>query len=270
MSESFERQEKKYTELAEYLRDLGSAAVAFSGGVDSSFLLKAAKEALGENVVAVTVQSSLLSAREFEETVKFCGKYEIRQIVCPYDALSVEGLAENTKERCYLCKKTFFKKVKELAGKQGIQHILEGSNLDDEGDYRPGMRAVKELGIDSPLRKFGFTKADIRRLAREQGLSVWDKPSSACLASRIAYGEKLTGEKLSMIEQSEDYLHQAGFSQVRVRMHGSLARIEALPEELPELFRQREKIAEALQNYGFTYVSVDLKGYRIGSMNEAD
>lgn len=270
MSESFGKQEKKYTELTEYIRSLGRAAVAFSGGVDSSLLLKAAKEALKESVTAVTVRSALLPAREFEETVKFCREYEIRQIVCPYDALSVEGLAENTKERCYLCKKTFFMKVKELAGEQGIQHILEGSNLDDEGDYRPGMRAVKELGIDSPLRKFGFTKADIRRLAREQGLSVWEKPSSACLASRIAYGEKLTGEKLSMIEQSEDYLHQAGFSQVRVRMHGSLARIEALPEELSELFRQREKITEEFQKYGFIYVSVDLKGYRTGSMNEAD
>lgn len=262
--------EEKYTALTEYLKDLGSAAVAFSGGVDSSVLLKAAKEALGENTAAITVQSVLLPSREFEETERFCRKYEIRQVVCPYDALSVNGLSENTKERCYLCKKSFFVKVKELAEEQGIRYILEGSNMDDENDYRPGMRAVKELGIISPLQKFGFTKADVRLMAKEWELSVWNKPSSACLASRIAYGERITGTKLSMIEQSEDYLHQAGFSQVRVRMHGGLARIEALPEQMAELVGQREKITRELQKYGFTYVSVDLKGYRTGSMNEAD
>lgn len=270
MGVSYGNLEEKYEALTEYLEDLGKAAVAFSGGVDSSFLLKAAREVLGENAAAITVRSALLPLREYEETVEFCGKHEIRQVVCPYDALSVDGFAENPKERCYLCKKAFFTKVKELAREQGIWHVLEGSNMDDKSDYRPGMRAVKELGIESPLQEFGFTKADIRSMAKEWGLPVWEKPSSACLASRIAYGERITKEKLSMIERSEEYLHQAGFSQVRVRMHGSLARIEALPEQIEGLFRQREKITEELQKYGFIYVSLDLKGYRTGSMNEAD
>ncbi len=282
MSVSYQESEEKYTALTEYLKELGHAAVAFSGGVDSSFLLKAAKETLGEKAVAITVKSVLLPVREYEETVRFCREQDIRQIICSYDALSADGFAANTKERCYLCKRAFFMKIKELAEEQGIRYVLEGSNMDDEADYRPGMRAVRELGVVSPLRKFGFTKTIIRQMAKEWGLSVWEKPSSACLASRIAYGERITGEKLSMIEKSEDYLHQAGFSQVRVRMHNSdsshnsdgshssLARIEVLPEQIAELLRQREQISDELQKYGFTYVSVDLKGYRTGSMNEAD
>lgn len=270
MDTSGREAERKYEALKEYIIELGSVAVAFSGGVDSAFLVKAAKDVLGGNATAVTVRSVLLPAREFGEAAEFCKKYGIHQVVCPYDALSVNGLTDNTKNRCYLCKRSFLGQVKDLAKDMGIRHVLEGSNADDDSDYRPGMRAVKELGIVSPLQILGFTKEDIRLLAREQGLSVWNKPSAACLASRIAYGEKITEEKLSRIEQAEDYLHQAGFAQVRVRMHGSLARIEAAPEQMAELFGQREKIAEQLQKYGFIYVSVDLKGYRTGSMNEAD
>ncbi len=262
--------EEKMRNLETYLQSLGSVAVAFSGGVDSAFLLKAAKEVLGENVVAVTANIHSLPARELEEAKTFCIENGIRHIVSDFDELAVRGFCENTPDRCYLCKRELLKQIIYIAGESGIEYVVEGSNMDDEGDYRPGMAAVAELGIKSPLREAGIYKKEIRSMLKEMGLSVWKKPSFACLSSRFAYGEQITKEKLLMVERAEEFLFDKGFSQTRVRIHGRLARIEVLPEDLERMTQKnlREEIVTKFKSYGFIYVSLDLQGYRMGSMNE--
>lgn len=265
-----ELREKKKT-LITYFKSLGSVAVAFSGGVDSTFLIKTAQEALGEKALAVTIRSSFVPEREIREAKNFCEKEGIRQIVVEFDETQVKEFGENPPDRCYFCKKKIFRNIIDTAAKEGIHIIAEGSNLDDEGDYRPGMRAVEEMKIKSPLRELGFTKQEIRALSKEMGLPTWDKPSFACLASRFVYGEPITREKLGMVERAEQYLRNLGFHQFRVRMHGMMARIEILPEEFDKLMEDgiRKDICDYLKKLGFTYVSLDLGGYRTGSMNEA-
>lgn len=260
----------KLAQLKRNIKSLGSVAVAFSGGVDSAFLLKAAHEVLGDQAIAVTVRACSFPEREYEESRVFCRENGIRQFSADFDPLAVDGFCENPPNRCYLCKKELFRRILAVAKEQNIPWIAEGSNLDDEGDYRPGMMAVAEAGILSPLREAALYKEEIRSLSREMGLPTWRKPSFACLASRFAYGETITGEKLAMVEQAEQFLFDRGFSQFRVRIHGSMARIEVLPEEMDRLLRQktREEIAAGLKSFGFTYISMDLEGYRMGSMNE--
>lgn len=265
-----EDREQKMRKLSEYLAGLGSVAVAFSGGVDSTFLLQAAKDVLGDGVIALTAVSDFFPDRERREADAFCRERGIRQIICREEILKVPGVAANPANRCYLCKRALFEMFLAQAKRQGFSHVAEGSNLDDLGDYRPGLQAIAELGILSPLRECGFSKEDIRALSKEMGLPTASKPSYACLASRFAYGEKITGEKLAMVDQAEQLLLDLGFTQMRVRIHGTLARIEVLPEDFPRLAEPalRREIAEKLKTYGFSYVTADLAGYRTGSMNE--
>ena len=250
--------EEKYTKLLEILQGMGRIVVAFSGGVDSTFLTYAAKEAVGANALAVTSPSGVVPERDLRDV----------------DELAVPGFAENPPDRCYICKKTLFTKLLEVA-KDKKAVLCEGSNMDDLGDYRPGLRALKELAVRSPLQEAGLTKAEIRLLSQKFGLPTWSKPASACLASRFAYGERITATKMAAVDKAEQLLFDLGFTQYRVRAHGDekkglLARIEVLPEDLAKALQPecRQEIITKFKGLGFAYVTLDLLGYRTGSMNE--
>lgn len=260
----------KYEHLIAHLKEYRRMMIAFSGGVDSTFLLKAAHEALGENVVAVTAVSCFIPEREQKEAKAFCQAEGIRQIILPYDVLHVEGVKENPHDRCYICKLALLGKVRELAQSMGITAVAEGSNLDDMSDYRPGAKAVKEMEILSPLQEHSFSKAEIRALSHQLGLETWQKPSYACLASRFVYGETITEDKLKMIDRAEQFLINRGFRQMRVRIHGDMARIELLPEDMDRFFQKemRESVLKELTDAGFSRVTVDLAGFQSGSMNK--
>jgi uncharacterized protein len=249
---------------------LENLAIAFSGGVDSTFLLYVAHQVLGKRVLAVTALSAFYPDRESDEAIAFAQKYGIRQITCTVDELEIKGFAQNPLNRCYLCKSNLFGIFNRAIEQEGIKHLAEGSNADDVGDYRPGMQAVKELQVLSPLREAGLTKDEIRLLSKEMGLPTWDKPSFACLASRIPYGEPITREKLDAVDAAEQMLIDAGFRQARVRHHGKLARIEISPGQLDKIVApaMRDKVITNMKKLGFAYVTVDLQGYRTGSMNE--
>ncbi len=262
---------EKLARVKEELKSLGSVVVAFSGGVDSAFLLKVAHDTLGgDKVLAATARSSTYPQRELDGAVTVAGFIGARHMVIDSEELEIEGFARNPVNRCYYCKGELFDKLTRIAAKEGLSAVLDGANADDASDHRPGAIAAGERGVRSLLKECGVTKKEIRALSLEMGLPTWNKPAFACLASRFPYGDEITREQLGMVEQAEYFLRDMGFTQVRVRNHGGVARIELAPDEMARAVdpNTARRIHDRLKEIGFKYVALDLLGYRTGSMNE--
>ncbi len=262
----------KFERLKEKIAERGKLLVAFSGGVDSGLLTKVSYDVLGENALAVTLSSEIFSRAEMRDAIRFLEDIGIRYRVIGYPWMENEGFVRNERDRCYHCKKDFARILRRVADEEGIETIAEGVNLSDLDEHRPGITASREEKIFHPFVEVAITKTDIRIIAREIGLSIWDKPSMACLATRIQYGEKITVEKLRMIDEAEEFLRNLGFKQLRVRLHGGIARVEFSKDELPMCFDMKmlEKISKKLKSLGFDYVTLDIEGYRSGSMDKIE
>ena len=261
--------EQKQARLEALLASYDSVAVAFSGGVDSAYLAKVTYDVLGDRAVAVTAISESYPARELEESKKLAELIGIRQEFIRTEELQITNYAANPSNRCYFCKSELFTKLKPIAEKYQMRVIVYGANADDVGDHRPGMQAAKDMGIQAPLQDAGMSKEDIRELSRRAGLPTWNKPGFACLASRFPYGTEITSEKLEMVDRAEEFLFELGISQFRVRHHEEIARIEVRPEAMPTILENREQIVTHFKEIGYLYVTLDLQGFRSGSMNEA-
>ncbi|GAA0728397.1 ATP-dependent sacrificial sulfur transferase LarE [Clostridium malenominatum] len=259
--------ESKYEKLIKYLKNLGKVAIAFSGGVDSTFLLKACKEALEDNVIAITVKAPYIPLREIKEVEEMIKDTSIEHYFLEMPL--IEEIRFNPKDRCYICKKEIFKHIKDFAKDRGAKHVLDGTNFDDTKEYRPGLKALEELEIKSPLKELGFTKEEIRKYSKDLNLNTWDKPSYACLLSRIPYGEEISFKELDRVEKSENYLHELGFIGARVRSYGYTARIEMYKSQMIRLLENNllDKVVLELKALGYNYVTLDLEGYRSGSMD---
>ncbi len=261
-------QEKK-EKLDAVLRDMGGCVVGFSGGVDSTFLFAAAREVLGDRAIAVTITSEIHPEWELEEAREVARLIGGKHRVLAAKALEIPGLAENPENRCYVCKKAIAQELWKIATEEGVPCVVDGGNLDDRGDYRPGRQAAVEAGIRSPLEEAGLGKGDIRQLSREMNLPTWDKPSYACLISRFPYGVYLTPEKMRKVALAEDFLREMGLRTVRVRFHDDVARLELGEEEYGRVVHElRESVVKKVKEAGFAYVALDLQGYRTGAMNE--
>ena len=264
------RLDQKYEKLKAHIAGMKSVLVAFSGGVDSALVLAIAKQTLNQNVLAVTAQSESLPQRELVEAQRVAEEIGVEHLILTTEEMASTQYRENPTNRCYFCKSELYGKMQAISKERRLAHIVNGINRDDLGDHRPGIQAAKDYNVQSPLADTGFGKEDIRALAKEIGLTVWQKPAMACLSSRVPYGQPISAEKLSMIERAEDILFSMGFSQLRVRHHGDVARIELLPEEIPQFFTGSiaEEVNTRFKQIGFHFVALDVEGFRSGKMNE--
>jgi uncharacterized protein len=261
--------QSKYDHLAGILREMGSVLVAFSGGVDSSLVLKVAHDVLGDRAVAATGDSDSLAEAEGLDATALAREIGARHIVVRTDELNDPRYVANDGSRCFWCKTELFTKLNEVAAREGLAHVVDGNNADDVGDHRPGMAAGHRLGARSPLQEAGLTKAEIRAIAQELGLRVWDKPAAPCLSSRVAFGQAVTPAKLRQIGQAESFLRGLGLREFRVRHHEAIARIEVRLADIPVIVEHRDEVVRTLKGLGFTYVTLDLQGFRSGSLHEA-
>jgi uncharacterized protein len=259
---------EKLHALRDLISDMGSVVVAYSGGTDSTLLLKVAHEELGQKAMAVTAVSPSLTREERDSAARLAAEIGAKHLLIESDELDSPAYVANSPDRCYHCKHLRFGALVQLARERDFDHVVDGTNVDDQGDHRPGMRAAREMDVRSPLQEAGFTKADVRAASRKLGLRNWNEPSNACLASRIPYGTPITRERLQQIEEAERLLHELGFAQLRVRVHGDIARIEVESEGLAAVLEKRLLILDQFRKLGFSYVTLDLGGYRAGSMNE--
>ncbi|HZG84588.1 ATP-dependent sacrificial sulfur transferase LarE [Paenibacillus sp.] len=260
--------EQKDRLLGDILRGMGRILVAFSGGVDSTFVLKRAHQELGDRCVAVTAASETFPSREFDAAVALAEQIGVQLIKTEVSELDNADFVANNPDRCYHCKTGLYSHLRRITAEQGYDYIVDGSNMDDLGDYRPGLQAKKEQGVRSPLQEAGLTKDDIRELSKRLGLPTWNKPSFACLSSRIPYGTRIEKHKIDQLDEAENFLMQLGLWQVRVRHHDQIARIEVMPHEMAKVVEHSAAIHEKMTSIGFKYVTMDLAGYRTGSMNE--
>jgi uncharacterized protein len=259
---------QKDDQLGSILKEMGRVMIAFSGGVDSTFVLKRAHQVLGDQVIAVTAASETFPTREFNMAVRIAEDMGVKLHRTEVKEFDNADFVANRPDRCYHCKTGLYSHLQTLASEMGYPFIVDGSNMDDLGDYRPGLQAKKEQGVRSPLQEAEFYKDEIRHLSKELGLVTWNKPSFACLSSRIPYGTKIERYKIDQLDEAEDYMYQLGFWQVRVRHHDKIARIEVMPDEIERVIQHKEDIYTKFASLGFTYVTLDLAGYRTGSMNE--
>ena len=258
----------KLEQLKNNLKQMKCVAIAFSGGVDSTFLTKVAYEVLGEKAIAVTATSSTYPQRELEQAKQFTKNIGMKHILINSEETEIENFSDNPNNRCYYCKKELFSIIKQFAKENHLNYVLDGSNADDTSDYRPGLKALEELGVISPLKDVGFTKQEIKDLSKDMQLDTWDKPAFACLASRFPYGIKITKSKLMQVEKAESFLFSLGVKQFRVRYHDEIARIEVLKNDFQTVLDNSEEITKYFKEIGFKYITLDMEGYRTGSLNE--